>query len=193
MASTVKFKFKSAREYDVVSFPGTGIKLLDLKRAIVEQKKLHQGMEFDLNIVNDRTKQEYKEDNAIVTKNTSVVVKRVPAHKSGGLLSKIRALDAAAALHSSANSASAGDGGPGAASAAGGTGAGPSATAGGPSTGNNAAAGPKTAEDEEAAINALNQQAGSMRHGFANRSWTADGAGGAPNRTMTFGGRGGPG
>lgn len=45
---------------------------------------------------------EYKEDNAIVTKNTSVVVKRVPAHKSGGLLSKIKALDAAAALHSSA-------------------------------------------------------------------------------------------
>lgn len=57
MASTVKFKFKSARDYDIVSFPGTGIKLLHLKRAIVEQKKLHQGMEFDLNIVNDKTKQ----------------------------------------------------------------------------------------------------------------------------------------
>lgn len=27
MASTVKFKFKSARQYDVVSFPGTGIKV----------------------------------------------------------------------------------------------------------------------------------------------------------------------
>lgn len=57
MASTVNFKFKSAREYDSVSFPGTGIKLLDLKRAIVEQKKLHQGMEFDLKIVNDKTKE----------------------------------------------------------------------------------------------------------------------------------------
>ncbi|CAB1119764.1 unnamed protein product [Ectocarpus sp. CCAP 1310/34] len=57
MASIVKFKFKSAREYDSVSFPGTGIKLLDLKRAIVEQKKLHQGMEFDLNIVNDKTRE----------------------------------------------------------------------------------------------------------------------------------------
>lgn len=57
MASTVKFKFKSARDYDTVSFAGTGIKLLDLKRAIVEQKKLHQGMEFDLNIVNDKTKE----------------------------------------------------------------------------------------------------------------------------------------
>ncbi|CBN77544.1 conserved unknown protein [Ectocarpus siliculosus] len=57
MASMVKFKFKSAREYDSVSFPGTGIKLLDLKRAIVEQKKLHQGMEFDLNIVNDKTRE----------------------------------------------------------------------------------------------------------------------------------------
>lgn len=45
---------------------------------------------------------EYKEDNAIVTKNTSVVVRRAPAPKSGGLLSKIRALDAAAALQSTA-------------------------------------------------------------------------------------------
>lgn len=57
MASTVKFKFKSAREFDTVSFPGTGIKLLDLKRAIVEQKRLHQGMEFDLTVVNDKTKE----------------------------------------------------------------------------------------------------------------------------------------
>ena len=57
MASTVKFKFKSAREFDTISFPGNSIKLLDLKRAIVEHKKLHQGMEFDLNIVNDKTKE----------------------------------------------------------------------------------------------------------------------------------------
>lgn len=57
MASTVKFKFKSARVYDTVSFPGTSIKLLDLKRAIVEQKRLHQGMEFDLTVVNDKTKE----------------------------------------------------------------------------------------------------------------------------------------
>ncbi|CAM9269420.1 unnamed protein product, partial [Ectocarpus sp. 12 AP-2014] len=194
MASIVKFKFKSAREYDSVSFPGTGIKLLDLKRAIVEQKKLHQGMEFDLNIVNDKTREEYKEDNVVVTKNTSVTVKRVPAPKSGGLLSKIKALDAAAALRATAtattttstNSASAGDGGSGAAS-----GSGPGAAgAGGPSNGN--AAGPKTVADEEAAIDALNQQAGSMRHGFANRRWTADGAGTGPNRTMTFGRGGGP-
>lgn len=38
----------------------------------------------------------------VVTKNTSVTVKRVPAHKSGGLLSKIKALDAAAALRATA-------------------------------------------------------------------------------------------
>ncbi|CAM9482682.1 unnamed protein product [Choristocarpus tenellus] len=100
MASTVKFKFKSAREYDTVSFPGTGIKLLDLKRAIVEQKRLHQGMEFDLTVVNDQTKEEYKNDTSMVPKNSSVVVKRVPAPRTGGLLAKIRALDAAASLQS---------------------------------------------------------------------------------------------
>lgn len=45
---------------------------------------------------------EYKEDTSIVTKNASVVVKRVPAPKTGGLLAKIKALDAAAALQSTA-------------------------------------------------------------------------------------------
>lgn len=45
---------------------------------------------------------EYKEDNTLVTKNTSVVVKRVPASKAGGLLAKMKALDAAAALQSTA-------------------------------------------------------------------------------------------
>jgi len=47
------------------------------------------------------TASEYKEDSAIVTKNASLVVRRVPATKSGGLLAKIQALNAAAAaLHS---------------------------------------------------------------------------------------------
>ncbi|CAN0161140.1 unnamed protein product, partial [Ascophyllum nodosum] len=189
MASTVKFKFKSARDYDTVSFAGTGIKLLDLKRAIVEQKKLHQGMEFDLNIVNDKTKEEYKEDSAIVTKNSSVVVKRVPAPKTGGLLAKMKALDAAAALQSTATSASAA--GSGDAGGAGGGGVATGGTVGAAS--NIGKAGPQTQEDEEAAINALNQQAGSMRHGFSNRKWTADGGVANPSRTMVFGGGRGPG
>lgn len=38
----------------------------------------------------------------MVTKNACVVVKRVPAPKTGGLLAKIKALDAAAALQSTA-------------------------------------------------------------------------------------------
>eukprot|EP00904_Undaria_pinnatifida_P008138 jgi/Undpi1/4454/HiC_scaffold_17.g07808.m1 len=54
--------------------------------------------------------------------------------------------------------------------------------------GGGGAGGNGTQEDEEAAIDALNQQAGSMRHGFANRSWTADGGGTGPNRSMAFGG-----
>eukprot|EP00904_Undaria_pinnatifida_P008139 jgi/Undpi1/4455/HiC_scaffold_17.g07809.m1 len=50
---------------------------------------------------------EYKEDNAVVTKNAFVVVKRVPALKTGGLLAKMKALDAAAALQSTATATSA--------------------------------------------------------------------------------------
>ncbi|CAM9144975.1 unnamed protein product, partial [Sphacelaria rigidula] len=51
----------------------------------------------------------------------------------------------------------------------------------------------KTPADEEAALNLLNQQAGSMRHGFSNRTWKADGGGPASSRTMTFGAGRGPG
>ena len=38
MASQVKFKFRSAQEYDKVQFSGMVIRLLDLKRSIVERK-----------------------------------------------------------------------------------------------------------------------------------------------------------
>eukprot|EP00611_Tribonema_gayanum_P007601 TRINITY_DN169_c0_g1_i2.p1 TRINITY_DN169_c0_g1~~TRINITY_DN169_c0_g1_i2.p1 ORF type:complete len:171 (+),score=27.43 TRINITY_DN169_c0_g1_i2:225-737(+) len=100
MASTVHYKFKSAKDFDAVAFSGMVISLFDLKRAIVEQKNLHKGMDFDLAIVNDQTKEEYTDDTQAIPKNTSVVVKRVPAKsKGGGLLAKIKQAARASATY----------------------------------------------------------------------------------------------
>jgi DWNN domain len=56
-ASVVQFKFKSAKEFEPISFSGTGIGVFELKRAIVECKSLHKGIDFDLSIVNEQTKE----------------------------------------------------------------------------------------------------------------------------------------
>ena len=52
MTSQIKFKFKSATQFDVVTFSGMVIRLLDLKRAIVERKGLNKGIDFDLAVTN---------------------------------------------------------------------------------------------------------------------------------------------
>jgi hypothetical protein len=57
MEGMVQYKFKSAKDFDSVSFSGTVIRLFDLKRAIVEAKALHKGMDFDLSVINDQTKE----------------------------------------------------------------------------------------------------------------------------------------
>lgn len=53
----VHFKFKSAKSYDTVTFPGTVIKVYDLKKAIVEKKQLNKGLDFDLVITDAQTGQ----------------------------------------------------------------------------------------------------------------------------------------
>jgi len=67
------------------------IKLLELKRAIVEKRQLIRGhMDFDLQISNVQTGEEYKDDDMMINKNTTVMVRRVPAtSKGGGLLSRL--------------------------------------------------------------------------------------------------------
>ncbi|GLE06891.1 hypothetical protein PINS_up016560 [Pythium insidiosum] len=45
---SIHFKFKAAKEFDTVTFPGTVIRVIDLKKAIVDKKKLNKGLDFDL-------------------------------------------------------------------------------------------------------------------------------------------------
>ncbi|KAK7240035.1 zinc ion binding protein [Aureococcus anophagefferens] len=49
MSSKIQFRFQSSKAFDAITFSGLMIKLLELKRAIVEKLKLDRAhMDFDL-------------------------------------------------------------------------------------------------------------------------------------------------
>lgn len=54
---SVHYKFKSALEYDTVTFDGLHISVRDLKNAIVQQKRIGKNSDFDLQITNAQTKE----------------------------------------------------------------------------------------------------------------------------------------
>lgn len=87
---SIHFKFKSAKEYDTVSFPGSVIRLIDLKKAIVEKKKLAKGLDFDLVVTDAQSGNVYEDDHQQLPKNTSVTIKRIPCKYNHGLLERLR-------------------------------------------------------------------------------------------------------
>jgi E3 ubiquitin-protein ligase RBBP6 len=52
---SIHYKFKSAIDYDTITFDGLHISVSDLKKAIVHQKKLGKATDFDLMITNAQT------------------------------------------------------------------------------------------------------------------------------------------
>ena len=58
MSSVIYFRLKSATAAQVepVHFTGHQLRLLDLKRAIVEQKKISSAMDFDLKVTDAEDK-----------------------------------------------------------------------------------------------------------------------------------------
>lgn len=88
MTSSVHFRFKSARQFETLPFEGDFLKVADLKVAIVARKKLNFGEGFDLEISDAATSDVFHDENALVQKNTSVIVRRIPGLKPGGILSQ---------------------------------------------------------------------------------------------------------
>ncbi|XP_051052009.1 E3 ubiquitin-protein ligase RBBP6-like [Phodopus roborovskii] len=76
--SCVHYKFSSKLHYDIVTFDGLYISLCDLKKKIMRREKLKATLS-DLQISNAQTKEDYPEDNALIPKNSSVIVRRIPA------------------------------------------------------------------------------------------------------------------
>ncbi len=52
---SIHYKFKSAIDYDTITFDGLHISVQDLKKAIVQQKRLGKATDFDLMITNAQT------------------------------------------------------------------------------------------------------------------------------------------
>ncbi|KAI9344212.1 DWNN domain-containing protein, partial [Zopfochytrium polystomum] len=81
--SVVFYKFRSAKDFDKAVFDGLSISVFDLKREIMVNKKLGKGTDFDLAIFNAQSNEEYTDDAAMIPRNTSILVQRNPAKKSG--------------------------------------------------------------------------------------------------------------
>lgn len=57
LMSCIHYKFRSALEYDTITFDGLSISLADLKRSIITQKKFGKNSDFDLEVTNAQTKE----------------------------------------------------------------------------------------------------------------------------------------
>lgn len=75
---SVYFKFKSAKDYDSIPIDGHFITVGNLKEKIFESKHLGRGTDFDLVVTNAQTNEEYLDEDTLIPKNTSVLIRRVP-------------------------------------------------------------------------------------------------------------------
>jgi len=55
MSSTIRFKFKAAKDFEVISFNGMGLRVFDLKRRVVEKRQMNKGLDFELQVTNANT------------------------------------------------------------------------------------------------------------------------------------------
>ncbi|XP_031355514.1 E3 ubiquitin-protein ligase RBBP6 isoform X3 [Photinus pyralis] len=76
---SVHYKFKSALEYDTVTFDGLHISVRDLKNSIMQQKRIGKNTDFDLQVTNAQTKEIYDNDETLIPKNTSLLIARIPS------------------------------------------------------------------------------------------------------------------
>lgn len=76
--SCVYYKFASKLTYDLIKFDGLHISLCYLKKQIMVREKL-KAANSDLQIINAENKEEYTDDNALIPRYSSVIVRRIPS------------------------------------------------------------------------------------------------------------------
>mgnify|MGYP002775343651 CR=1 FL=1 len=54
---SVHYRFKSALDYDTITFDGLHISVKDLKNSIIQQKRIGKSTDFDLRITNAQTQE----------------------------------------------------------------------------------------------------------------------------------------
>ncbi|PWN25262.1 DWNN-domain-containing protein, partial [Jaminaea rosea] len=83
MSSVVHYKFKSQRDASRVVFDGTALSVYDLKREIMVQNKMGKGVDFDIALYNAQTEEEYRDDNHLIPRSSTVLVRRLPPQRPG--------------------------------------------------------------------------------------------------------------
>ncbi|SCU86307.1 LAMI_0D01420g1_1 [Lachancea mirantina] len=89
MSSTIFYKFRSQKGNLRILFDGTGITVFDLKREIIQENGLGDGTDFQLRLYNPDTSEELEDDAQVISRSSSVEVRRSPAVKANGLNGKI--------------------------------------------------------------------------------------------------------
>ena len=79
---SVRYKFKNDKNSSTLLIDGFHISVRDLKRGIVEAKKLGRVTDFDLIVKESNTEEIYDNDEDQIPKNSSVVVFRKPLEKN---------------------------------------------------------------------------------------------------------------
>ena len=79
---SVRYKFKNDKNDSTLLIDGFHISVRDLKRGIVEAKKLGRVTDFDLIVKESNTEEIYDNDEDQIPKNSSVVVFRKPLEKN---------------------------------------------------------------------------------------------------------------
>ena len=109
MSGSVLYKFKSSTAQSAVHFEGPHIALAELRAAIVRDNHIVKGRDFFLlELSNAQTGEVYAE-NALVGRNTAVLVKRVPLQRREAIESKGGETDLEAG-EAASHAAGAGDG-----------------------------------------------------------------------------------
>ena len=75
---SVRFKFKNDLEFSAIPCDGFHISVLDLKRAIIRMKRLGRVTDFDLDVINMQDDTPYESEDALISKNSSLVIVRRP-------------------------------------------------------------------------------------------------------------------
>ena len=75
---SVRFKFKNDLDFSAVPVDGFHISVRDLKRAIVAKKRLGRVTDFDLDVINQQSDRPYDDEDALISKNSTLVVVRRP-------------------------------------------------------------------------------------------------------------------
>lgn len=78
---SVHYKFKNDLEHSHVPCDGFHISVRDLKRAIVAKKRLGRVTDFDLEVINQQDNKAYDDEEALIPKNSALIIVRRPLQK----------------------------------------------------------------------------------------------------------------